>query len=55
MMKSMKHTAHFSGNGNKGVGGGLYACCPIPHYRKAVYVMAEIKKSHNWENRNAMR
>ena len=48
-MKSMKHTAHFSGNGNKGVGGGLYACCPIPHYRKAVYVMAEIKKSHNWE------
>ena len=24
------------------MGGGLYACCPIPHYRKAVLIMARL-------------
>lgn len=32
------------------MGGGLYACCPVPHYRKAVLIMAEERKDNRGRN-----
>ena len=35
----------FQVTGNKGEGGGLYACCPVPHYKKAVLVWQKSGKT----------